>query len=313
MFGAFMIKCRYITVRHAEAYPMKNPMKMLNYMNLNQHPVQLSFSKDRTNEFIEIYHAHQGMELLYVETGAGKVVVNQQIVDLFPGCLVFFRPFQLHRIQMKVGPESVYVRSLFVFEPAVLDNYLLPFALLQKFFHQIWRGPAVPQVFAGLPQEPIARLIADYRERLHRTETHALLEEQMLFLIALLQIVKTHGGSMVLPKPAANASKSSAAELIMEWIEVHYMEEFQLDRLAKTVHLSANHVSAVFRQTIGTTITEYLTARRIRQACWLLKTSDLSIQEVGRAIGLSNFPYFCQLFKKHIGVSPNRFKKTATA
>lgn len=88
------------------------------------------------------------------------------------------------------------------------------------------------------------------------------------------------------------------------------MEEFQLDVLAHAVHLSPNHVSAAFRQSVGTSITEYLTARRIRQACWLLRTSDVSVQEVGQSIGLSNFPYFCQLFKKHVGLTPYKFKRT---
>ncbi|MCR8636571.1 AraC family transcriptional regulator [Paenibacillus radicis (ex Xue et al. 2023)] len=285
-------------------------MKIMNYMNLNQHPVQLSFSKDRTDEFTDIFHAHQGMELLYVHKGQGSVVVNQQIVELSPGCLVFFRPFQLHRIQLNLSPGSPYIRSLFVFEPAVLDSFLAPFVTLQSFFRQLWKGSASPQIFTGLPQESVERLLSDYRKQLSAAVPEALLEEQMLFLVALLQLLKSRGGS-ILPTASPIQSKSTAAELVMEWIEEHYMEEFQLDQLAKAVHLSPNHVSAVFRQSIGTNITEYLTARRIRQACWLLKTSDMTVQEIGLSIGLSNFSYFCQLFKKNVGLSPYRFKRSS--
>ncbi|MDF2959895.1 MAG: hypothetical protein K0S39_1630 [Paenibacillus sp.] len=285
-------------------------MKIMNYMNLNQYPVQLSFSRDRTDEFTEIFHAHQGMELLYVHKGEGSVVVNQQIVELSPGCLMFFRPFQLHRIQMKLGSGLSYIRSLFVFEPSVLDGFLAPFVSLQSFFRHMWKGPASLQVFTGLPQEPIERLLSDCRQRISAAPPEALLEEQMLFLLALVQLLKGCGGSMIQTASPVKP-KSTAAELVMEWIEEHYMDEFQLDKLAKAVHLSPNHVSAVFRQTIGTTITEYLTARRIRQACWLLKTSDMTVQEIGRSIGLSNFPYFCQLFKKHVGLSPYRFKRSS--
>ncbi|NOU94925.1 helix-turn-helix domain-containing protein [Paenibacillus sp. LMG 31456] len=285
-------------------------MKIMNYMNLNQHPVQLSFSKDRTDEFTDIFHAHQGMELLYVHKGQGSVVVNQQIVELSPGCLVFFRPFQLHRIQLNLSPGSPYIRSLFVFEPTVLDSFLAPFASLQSFFRQVWKGSASPQIFSGLPQESVERLLSDYRKQLSAAAPGVLLEEQMLFLVALLQLLKSHGGS-ILPAASPIKSKSTAAELVMEWIEEHYMEEFQLEQLAKAIHLSPNHVSAVFRQSIGTNITEYLTARRIRQACWLLKTSDMTVQEIGLSIGLSNFSYFCQLFKKNVGLSPYRYKKTS--
>jgi len=284
-------------------------MKIMNYMNLNQHPVQLSFAKNRTKNFVEIFHAHQGMELLYVHEGEGSVIVNQQVVKLKPGSLFYFRPFQLHRISLKLNPDASYIRSLFVFEPSELDRYLAPFASLQSFFHWLWKEPVSTQVFADLPHEKMLQLLNHYNERMKQVPPEHLLEEQMLFLLALMQELKqywTLKEQTVIPI----RKKSAGAEQVMEWIEEHYMEEFHLDHLAKAVHLSPNHVSAVFRQTVGTSITEYLTARRIRQACLLLKTTDLTVQEVGRSIGLSNFPYFCQLFKKHVGLSPYRFKRS---
>ncbi|GAA4868739.1 AraC family transcriptional regulator [Paenibacillus vulneris] len=283
-------------------------MKIMNYMNLNRHPVKLSFARDRTHEFVEIFHAHQGMELLYVHEGHGSVIVNQQIVKLGPGSLVYFRPFQLHRIQMKISEEAPYIRSLFVFEPSELDRYLAPFASLQSFFRWLWKDPIAYQVFSGLPQERMAALLNVYRTRIEKAQPEDLLEEEMLFLVALLHELKGHWNPEEAARPVR--SKSTSAEQVMEWIEEHYMEEFHLESLAKAVHLSPNHISAVFRQTAGTSITEYLTARRIRQACWLLKTSDLTVQEVGQSIGLSNFPYFCQLFKKHVGLTPYRYKRS---
>ncbi|MCS7461246.1 AraC family transcriptional regulator [Paenibacillus doosanensis] len=285
-------------------------MKIMNYMNLNQHPVQLSFARDRTHEFVEIFHAHQGMEMLYVHEGHGSVLVNQQIRKLAPGSLVYFRPFQLHRIQMKLGPDAPYIRSLFVFEPTELERFLAPFASLQAFFHRLWKEPVGNPVFSGLPQERMAHLLSDYRQRLAEAPPDLLLEEQMLFLVALMHELKRHAAAEE-QAPLPVKQKSTGAEQVMEWIEEHYMEEFHLEELAKAVHLSPNHVSAMFRQSAGTSITEYLTARRIRQACWLLRTSDQTVQEVGRSIGLSNFPYFCQLFKKHVGLTPYRYKRSS--
>jgi AraC family transcriptional regulator of arabinose operon len=250
------------------------------------------------------------MELLYVHEGHGRVVVNQQIIELAPGSLICFRPFQLHRIQMNIKPEMPYVRSLFVFEPSVLDRYLSNFLSLQSFFQRFWKDPQESQIFPDLPFKIMLPLLDNYQARIALAGAEHRLEEQMLFLVALLHLLKGQSvPSMQANQPAR--PKSTASERIMEWIEEHYREEFQLDVLAKAVHLSPNHVSAVFRQTIGTSITEYLTARRIRQACWLLKTSDLTVQKIGRSIGLSNFPYFCQLFKKHVGLSPYRFKRSA--
>lgn len=283
-------------------------MRILNYMNLYSHPVQLSFLKDRTDEFVDVYHAHQGMELLYVHEGNSQVIVNQQIVKLAPGCLFFFRPFQLHRIQLKLAPESRYIRSLFVFEPSKLDEYLAPFASLRSFFHRLWKEPLEQaQVFEGLPQETFRSMFESCRERMANTQPELQLEEEMLFLVSLLHQLKPFEAPKQRKDPLQIRS-SSIAERVMSWVEQHYKDEFDLKRLADDIHLTPNHVSAAFRLKAGTSITEYLTARRIRQACWLLKMSDLSIQEVGQAIGLTNSSYFCNLFKKHVGLSPNRYR-----
>ncbi|MCZ8516253.1 AraC family transcriptional regulator [Paenibacillus filicis] len=291
-------------------------MKQINYMNMNQHPAQLSFYKDRTKEFAEIYHAHQGMEMLYVHVGTGTVVVEQQIFELSPGVLFYFKPFQLHRIRVNLGEGQAYVRSLFVFEPSVLDETLAPFPGLRSFFQTLWKDPLAPQMIRGLPADEIDRLFHAHMRSLTPSSPDRLLEEQMLFLTALIHTCRPAvEAAMRLGEelPMLPRKSSSVAEQAMTWIEGHYMEPFELGRLAQEVHLSPNHVSAVFRQTVGSSITEYLTARRIRQACWLLQTSSLSVQEIGQAVGLGNFSYFCQLFKKHVGMTPNRFKRAPRA
>ncbi|QAY65269.1 AraC family transcriptional regulator [Paenibacillus protaetiae] len=284
-------------------------MRILNYMNLYSHPVQLSYLKDRTDEFAEIYHAHQGMEWLYVHQGHGQVIVNQEIVALEPGCLFVFRPFQLHRIQIRLAPEERYIRSLFVFEPSVLDGYLAPFTALLAFFRRLWKEPLEQTFkFAGLPQQTIHILFGSWHNRVLQAGEDGLpLEEQMLFLMTLLHMLQTAGAPQ--RQDAQPVRSFSIAERVMQWAERHYADEFDLDRLAGRLHLTPTYVSGAFRQQTGTSITEYLTARRIREACLLLKTTGLSVQEVGQAVGLTNSSYFCNLFKKQVGLSPHRYRR----
>jgi AraC family transcriptional regulator, arabinose operon regulatory protein len=289
-------------------------MKILNYMNLSRHPVQCSFMVDRTHQFTEIYHAHQGMELLYIHEGSIRVIVNQQIYDLKPGNLVCFRPFQLHRILMKTECGASYVRSLFVFEPAELDRFLGAFPALQQFFQRLWKAPLQLQVFRKLPLDKTSARLKEYHRRIDAAPFPALLEEQILCLMDLLHHLRAHEEA---PNPSCASVPGSlqvqgslVAEQVMEYLEAHYSEPFELDAVAQAVHLTPNHVSAAFRQAVGTTITEYLTACRIRQSCLLLKSGSQSVEEIGRAVGLQNASYFCQLFKKHVGLSPHRFRRS---
>ncbi|MFC5450062.1 AraC family transcriptional regulator [Paenibacillus aestuarii] len=292
-------------------------MKLMNYLNLNIHPVQLSFFKDRTHEFEEIYHAHQGMELLVVHEGNGLAVIDQQLVELAPGSVFCFRPFQLHRLRIYNLPQDRYVRSMFVLEPAVLEAALTTHPSLREFYRKLWKDPLAPQAFRCSSLPALASMFRLYAPRIEagaERGTERLLEEQLLFLTAFVHQLRAdaeqeQARSQLPALPQALPNKSSlTAERMLAWIEEHYREPFKLSELAQAVHLTPNHVSAAFRQAIGSSITEYLTARRIRQACWLLRTTDMSVQEIGESVGLGNFSYFCQLFKKHVGLTPYKFK-----
>jgi AraC family transcriptional regulator of arabinose operon len=286
-------------------------MKLMNYMNLNQHPAHLQFYRNRTNEFAEIYHAHQGMEIIIVHEGSGSVVVEQQIFDLKPGMLFYFKPFQLHRVRIHEQAGRAYIRSFFVFEPALLDSYLAAFPSTREFFKKLWKDPMSTQRLSGLGTEALQYLLQTHQQYTEHAKPEQLLEAQMFFLASLMHHLKTCFLPIDYKKSVERPSKvkpSSIAEKVMEWVETHYMEPFELNQLAQAIHLSPNHISAAFKQIVGSSITEYLTARRIRQACWLLKSGDLSIQQIGLAVGLGNFSYFCQLFKKHVGLTPYQFK-----
>src|SRR5690606_700262 len=80
---------------------------------------------------------------------------------------------------------------------------------------------------------------------------------------------------------------------VLEWIDEHHDEPFQLETLAKAVHLSPKYLSNLFRKTTGKTITDFLTIRRLKHASQLLQTTTLTVQEVSERSGYTNCSHFC--------------------
>ncbi|MFD2878690.1 helix-turn-helix domain-containing protein [Paenibacillus rhizoplanae] len=64
-----------------------------------------------------------------------------------------------------------------------------------------------------------------------------------------------------------------------------------------------------FHQETGGRLVDYLTARRLKQACRLLETTDLTVERIGRTVGFPNSSYFNQLFKRVLGLSPLQYRK----
>lgn len=283
-------------------------MKIINYLGLNQHPIYLRFQQNRTETFKEVYHAHQGMEILYIHEGEGQAVIDQQITPIRPRTMLFFKPYQLHRVQIYTSQKQPYIRSIFIFEPLVLMKYTSSFPECAELLRKLSHENHTSQVIEDFDQEGLISLMQFFSKRFEEVHAAELLEQQVLFLMSLLSML----GSALRRKVGAFnpiSAHPSVTEQIMAWIDQHYMEPFELEKLAASVHLTPVHVSALFRKHMGYSITEHLTARRIREACYLLKNSNKSVKEIGEAIGLTNASYFSQFFKKNVGVTPYQYKK----
>ena len=64
-----------------------------------------------------------------------------------------------------------------------------------------------------------------------------------------------------------------------------------------------------FKEYTGFAPHEYITQLRIYNAKYLLKATDLSIDEISRQTGFSDSVYFIQVFKKIEGITPSKFRK----
>ncbi|MCC3377221.1 response regulator [Cohnella sp. REN36] len=96
---------------------------------------------------------------------------------------------------------------------------------------------------------------------------------------------------------------------VMELIESRYHEALTVEELAESVYLTPNYVRTLFKQKTGETILEFMTRFRIQRASELLRDRSLRIREVAKAVGYENVSYFCSLFQRHRGVTPNEYRK----
>lgn len=279
----------------------------IEYVNLQNQPFILDYQHRSTGEEWTKFHAHQGMEFLFIVEGAGKIVVNRKIFPVSSNMLVIFQPYQLHKVQM-YSQKIPYLRSILNFDPLYLESFIQPFQSLYSYYRHIWKSEIVKPIF---PLQRDGRIIASLFERLHNTLDSTSLEltkeKYVLFMLSLLQIISTKNETMD-SRVFGEGRPLRISEKIMEWMEDHYKEEFSLDSLGQDLHLSTYHLSHVFSEETGTSITAYKNGRRLREACQLLCTSDYTIRVIAEKSGFTDISYFSQLFKKQIGISPKEYR-----
>jgi YesN/AraC family two-component response regulator len=95
---------------------------------------------------------------------------------------------------------------------------------------------------------------------------------------------------------------------ICKYITNHFREDLQLSVLADNAGLSVNYLGMLFRQETGQYFSDYLMRVRMIRAKELLERSTYMIYEVANEVGITDYRYFCKLFKKMYGITPTQYK-----
>jgi transcriptional regulator GlxA family with amidase domain len=94
-----------------------------------------------------------------------------------------------------------------------------------------------------------------------------------------------------------------------QWLQEHLSAGASMNRLADELGVSTRTLNRRFRQATGISPQAYLQNLRIAGAKDLLRHSNLSIGDIAWQVGLQDVSYFSQLFRRHSGMSPLRYRE----
>ena len=78
--------------------------------------------------------------------------------------------------------------------------------------------------------------------------------------------------------------------------------------VAKNTYVSVNQLCRLFTRYCGTTVTKYITSKRITEAKKRLEEGK-SVTDTAFMCGFNDYANFIRVFKKAVGVPPGKYKK----
>lgn len=78
--------------------------------------------------------------------------------------------------------------------------------------------------------------------------------------------------------------------------------------LASRVHLSSSHLNRLFVEAFGKSPLAYLTMLRAEELARLLRTTDMTVAEAGKAVGWADPDYAGRKFRRSVGLSPRQYR-----
>ncbi len=94
----------------------------------------------------------------------------------------------------------------------------------------------------------------------------------------------------------------------INFIEQNFPYEISIEDIAKHCGINRSYFGKIFHESVGRTPQEFLISYRMTKATELLKMTDLSIADIGNAVGYPNQLHFSRAFKNIYGISPRNWR-----
>ena len=96
---------------------------------------------------------------------------------------------------------------------------------------------------------------------------------------------------------------------MMTYIEEHLTEKIELADIAEHVGISRTYASAVFREELGITISEFILKERLLEAKRMLRDTDLTVANIADRLAFCSQSYFTKNFTEAEGMTPVEYRR----
>ncbi|MBQ6385557.1 MAG: AraC family transcriptional regulator [Lachnospiraceae bacterium] len=95
----------------------------------------------------------------------------------------------------------------------------------------------------------------------------------------------------------------------ISYIERNYQKDITVEEIAENAGLNRSYFGKIFRESVGKPPQTFLLQYRMIKASEMLRLTDLSVAEIGMAVGYQNQLHFSRAFKGVYGSSPREYRK----
>ena len=260
---------------------MNNAFYEFKHINKNDYFIFM-----KIQDFKAQSHLHWCYEMILALEGTVGVQLENQLYTLLPGDLLLVRPNLVHSYDYKDDKPNVVFMCIFapdliaaINEPLI--HYHLPSPLIKN-LPQLYRD-----MFSAMS---LSASIGRIKGFLYSTS--CLFYEQLDF-----------------SRKYSLTGKGMLLRDIMYYIEENIHNPCPIQDLAKTLGYSPSYLSRYFHAKLGISYSEYVRSTKINHACYLLRNTTKSIEDIMCECGYVSSSSFNLNFKSQTGMSPTAYRR----
>jgi AraC-like DNA-binding protein len=236
--------------------------------------------------------------------GRCRTRINLREFELSEGSLVVTMPEQ---ILQQVSRTDDFTALFIVVSAEFLDAVVPTVQQLLPLFLRVKEEPCI-----RLSSEE-AQTIKEYyyflQSKVKQPEYHFRKEIARGLLISLFfEVYNIYQREQ--PVVKAKSRKEELFDRFFRLISEQYKEHRSVSHYADAIHVNAKHLSTVIKEVSGRTAGEWIDNMVTLEAKALLKSSELSIQEIAKELNFPNQSFFGKYFKMHTGMTPRGYRNS---
>ena len=235
-------------------------------------------------------HWHDYFELELVLAGEGEHCYNRQAQPLSRGSAYLMAYYDFHELYAKTDLALLKIQCTEQALPPDLRDHIL-----------LGGGR-----FCATLTDKELRLI---------TTLFAQIEQERKDHAAFEKTVTQNAITTIFVTLLRHSTKNTPAPLppllqqLVRTAQTRFRENITLHQLATDAFVTPNYLGALFKKWTGSSFSEYLNTVRLRHACELLATTELSVKEIAFSSGYRSVEHFCFTFQKTLLCTPKSFRQ----
>lgn len=234
----------------------------------------------------------------------GGVTFNLDLkkYEITAPCMIIYSPGQI--LQHVRREKNHNVRHIH-FSRGFIDNMTKYFKDFFLFNHQIKNHAAIPLTPDDLKEllnfyDKARRVVLDV-ENPYRMEM--VFHLSAILFYDILSRIKTE------PDESFKSSRALLVNNFLNMVQDNHIEHRDLSFYAEKLHLTPKYLTTVIKRESGVSASDWIERHVILQAQALLKSTDLTIQQISDKLNFSSQVFFGKYFKRLAGMSPKEYRK----
>lgn len=160
-------------------------------------------------------------------------------------------------------------------------------------------GNLIPLPDPNELHETIGAMLSSMRSehRMNESETSAMIYGM------LMKLLDKSGAS------GEGGIGNPVVDRAITYIQTHLTDKLSVEAIASNAGYSASYFSHLFTEETGMSPYQFVVKSRVEHAQQLLKTTRLTVQEIGFQCGFNSAANFCYTFRRMTGTSPHEYRK----